>query len=76
MPGTAGSSSSVLCDVVRSGPRPLQKRSVVTVTPSLRVAKSCTASSASTMSDSSRVRGSCGRRISSVKNDGSSRSQP
>ena len=47
----------------RSGPRPLQKRSVVTVTPGLRSAKPWTASSASTMSDSRRVRGSCGRRI-------------
>ena len=67
MPGTAGRPSSRLCELCRSGPRPLQKRSVVTVTPGLRSAKPRTASSASTMSRSSRVRGGCGRRMSSVK---------
>ena len=58
------------------GPTPLQNRRTVTVTPGFLSAKSATAASASTMSRSIRVRGGCGRPISSVKNAGSSCSQP
>ena len=76
MPGTAGRLSSAVWLVRMSGPRPLQKRSVVTVTFGVAGGELCTASSASTMSASIRVRGGCGRCISSVKKPGSSRSQP
>jgi len=50
-----------------SGPRPLTKRSTVTVTSRWRAANASTARSASTMSFSISVRGGCGRRIASVK---------
>ena len=76
MLGTAGRSNSRVWVVRRSGPSALQKRSTVTVTSGLRCAKPSTAFSASTMSDSRRVRGACGRRIPSVKKAGSSCSQP
>ena len=63
-------------EVRRPGPSAFENRSTVTVTSGLRSAKPSTAFSASTMSDSSRVRGGCGRRMFSVKKAGSSCSQP
>ena len=62
--------------VSTSGPSTLAQRSTVTVTSGLLAANSETASSASTMSRSSVVRGGCGRRMRSVKNAGSSCSAP
>ena len=66
----------VLSEVRSAWPRPLAKRSTVTVTWGWRSANSRTARSASTMSHSIGVRGACGRSIASVKNAGSSRSAP
>ena len=76
MHGTPGRSNSFVWEVRSSGPSVLENRSTVTVTSGLRCAKPSTAFSASTMSDSRRVRGGCGRRIASVKYAGSSCSQP
>ena len=56
-----------MCEVRRPGPSAFENRSTVTVTSGLRSAKPSMAFSASTMSDSSRVRGGCGRRMVSVK---------
>ena len=62
--------------VSTSGPSTFAQRSTVTVTSGFRSAKSSTACSASTMSRSRAECGACGRRIRSVKNAGSSCSDP
>jgi hypothetical protein len=74
--GMTGRPNSAVCDVRSAGPTPLAKRRTVTVVSGLRSRKSRTAPSASTMSRSMGVRGAFGRRIVSVKNAGSSCSQP
>src|SRR3954464_13932640 len=60
MAGTAGRLRSAVWLVRTSGPRVLQKRSVVTEALALRAANSWTASSGPTMPGSSRVRGAGG----------------